>query len=203
MISDRAKRDSPDARDKARPLNKTASCGSLSLREVFVLAAALAAVASLPQPSHDPGIKDLFSFGKGKGGGQEYHPAPRPSYGPPPPRPAYGPPPPKGNYGPPPKAPFPSKGKGQGKGQGKGSHGPPPRPIAPPKGHYGPPPPAPPKGNYGPPPAPPKGHYGPPPAPPKGNYGPPPPPPKGNYGPPARLRLPQARRHHRSFSAFG
>ncbi|XP_042890490.1 BRD4-interacting chromatin-remodeling complex-associated protein-like isoform X5 [Penaeus japonicus] len=200
--------------------------------KVLVLAAVVAAVASLPQspqehviqersypaPVYAPpppppppskgkggggggkgffdfdifkGIKDLFSFGKGKGGGQEYHPAPRPSYGPPPPPPKgnYGPPPspPKGNYGPPPKAPFPSKGhgKGQGKGHGKGSHGPPPRPIAPPKGHYGPPPPAPPKGQYGPPPAPPKGQYGPPPAPPKGHYGPPPPaPPKGQYGPP-------------------
>ncbi|XP_047488708.1 calphotin-like [Penaeus chinensis] len=193
--------------------------------KVLVLAAVVAAVASLPQSSHEhviqersypapvygpppppppqskgkgggggkgffdfdifKGIKDLFSFGKGKGGGQEYHPAPRPSYGPPP-RPAYGPPPapPKGNYGPPPKAPFPSKGKGQGKGQGKGSHGPPPRPIAPPKGHYGPPPPAPPKGHYGPPPPAPKGHYGPPPPAPKGHYGPPPPAPKGHYGPP-------------------
>ncbi|XP_069195137.1 uncharacterized protein [Procambarus clarkii] len=124
------------------------------------------------------GFKDLFSFGKGKGGDKEpeqdyapqpilvYGPPPKPSYGPPP-KPSYGPPP-KPSYGPPPKP----------------SYGPPPKPS------YGPPPPPPPKPSYGPPPKP---SYGPPPPPPpkpsygpppKPSYGPPPPPPQPTYGAP-------------------
>nr|XP_027237327.1 wiskott-Aldrich syndrome protein homolog [Penaeus vannamei] len=124
--------------------------------KVFVLAAVVAAVASLPQsgpehviqersypaPVYAPpppppppskgkggggkggffdfdifkGIKDLFSFGKGKGGGQEYHPAPLPAYGPPRALPTGLPSPSQGQLRPsPPQGPIPGQGQGPGR----------------------------------------------------------------------------------------